>query len=117
MLVTLIAVGWLIFLVYATLSTVGSRPGLIPGAGRHEPLPIVFFERVTAYALLGFLFYFATRGRIVLACVLVVASACSLELLQILKPDRDPGAFDALQKSAGGLFGVLISRIAARLIA
>jgi VanZ family protein len=115
-LIIVAAVAWLAFLAYATLSSIGLRPVLIAGAGRHEPGMIVFLERFIAYALLGFLFYFATRGRIGLACALVVGVAVLLELLQIFRPDRDPGAFDALQKSVGGLVGVLSARTAARLI-
>lgn len=97
----------LALIVYATLSKLSGRPALM---GHAEAYWVVIIERFSAYGLLGFLMSFLLPGRIRLACILVIAVAVSLELLQSLVPDRDPQFVDVLQKAAGGTVGVLLAQ-------
>ena len=97
----------LALIVYATLTKLVGRPAL---AGRHEAYWIVVVERVSAYGLLGFLLAFLLPGRLTPACCLVVSVAIVLELMQALRPDRDPALFDVLQKAAGGIAGVMLAQ-------
>jgi hypothetical protein len=78
--------------------------------GRHEGLRIVIFERFVAYPVLGFLLSWLLPGSIILTSAIVAGIAISLELLQGLRPDRDPAQLDALEKAAGGIVGVFVSR-------
>ena len=97
----------LLLIGYATLTSLSGRPVLL---GRHESLKVVVFERFVAYLILGALLSWLFPGRTILTCAIVVGVAISLELLQELRPDRDPAVMDALEKAAGGITGVLMSR-------
>jgi VanZ family protein len=97
----------LIFIIYATLSSAGSRPELTVT----QPAVVVFLERFGAYGLLGFLFWLAYPSRIVFVCLLVFGSAVVLELLQIVIPDRDARVIDAAEKFAGGLAGISAAKV------
>jgi VanZ family protein len=93
-----IIAGWLAlaFIVYVTLSPIEARPAL---AGLQ-------FDRFAAFALLGLAFGLAYPNRLFLVVVIVVGSAVSLEMLQLLTPDRHGRILDALVKAAGGICGI-----------
>jgi VanZ family protein len=95
----------LIFISYATLSSIGARPELT-GVGFYKAFFTVL-ERFGAYAVLGFLFYLAYPRHKVPVCMLVFGSAIVLELLQNFVPDRDARVSDAIEKLAGGVVGIL----------
>jgi VanZ family protein len=97
----------LALIIYATLAAATGRPVLV---GHHEAYWVVVIERFSAYALFGFLLSFLLPGRFTLACYLVLGVAISLELLQALRPDRDPALFDIVQKAVGGVLGVGIAQ-------
>jgi VanZ family protein len=97
----------LALIVYATLAALAGRPVLL---GHHEAYWVVVIERFSAYALFGFLLAFLLPGRVTQACCLVIGVAIVLELLQALRPDRDPALFDVVQKVAGGVLGVSIAQ-------
>jgi hypothetical protein len=97
----------LALIVYATLATLAGRPVLI---GHAEAYWVVVIERLSAYCLLGVLLSFLLPGRFRLACMFVIAVAVGLETMQAFVPDRDPGIIDALQKAAGGIFGVSLAQ-------
>ena len=97
----------LLLIVYATLAAMTGRPVLV---SHHEAYWIVMIERFGAYGLLGFLVAFLLPGRMTQACCFVIAVAIALELLQALRPDRDPALFDVLEKTAGGVFGVFLAQ-------
>ncbi|MFT4115657.1 VanZ family protein [Bradyrhizobium sp.] len=94
-------------IVYATLVKMSGRPALV---GHSEAYWIIVLERFSAYGLLGFLLSFLLPGRIALACTLVMAVAIGLEALQTFTLDRDARLIDALQKSAGGVVGVILAQ-------
>jgi VanZ family protein len=104
------ATAWacLIFIIYATLSSIDARPELIGSGFWKGSFTIV--ERFGAYALLGLLFYLAYPNQVAFVCLLVLGSAVILELLQIVIPDRDARVVDALEKLAGGAAGILTAR-------
>jgi VanZ family protein len=93
-----IIAGWLAlaFIVYVTLSPVEARPAL---AGLQ-------FDRFAAFALLGLAFGLAYPNRLFLVVVIVLGSAVSLEVLQLLTPDRHGRILDALVKAGGGICGI-----------
>jgi VanZ family protein len=95
------------FVVYATLSPFGSRPELTVD----EPARIVFLERFMAYALMGFLLTLAYPRRTFFVPLLVFGLAVGLELSQLLVPDRDARAIDAIEKLAGGLIGIWLAML------
>ena len=101
------AAAWscLVFIVYATLSSIEARPELT-GAGFYKAFFTVL-ERFAAYAVLGLLFYLAYPSNVLFVCLLVFGSAIILEFLQIFIPDRDARIIDALEKLAGGAAGIL----------
>jgi VanZ family protein len=68
------------------------------------------FEHVIAFAIFGMLFTFAYPKRVVFVCCIVLISATALEYLQTLTPDRHGTLIDALEKIAGGAFGILVAR-------
>jgi VanZ family protein len=90
------------FIVFATLSSAGSRPELTTA----EPDLIVFVERFGAYGLLGALFCLAYPRRLAVICLIVFGGAILLELLQIFIPGRDARLIDAMEKLAGGAAGI-----------
>jgi len=96
-----------IFIIYATLTSIESRPEL-SGIGFYKAFFTVL-ERFLAYAVLGFLFHLAYPQRVAFVCVLVFGSAVILELLQIFIPDRDARVLDALEKMAGGAVGIAMA--------
>lgn len=104
------ATAWacLIFIIYATLSSIDARPELT-GVGFWK-VSFTVVERFGAYTVLGFLFYLAYPNRIAFVCLLVLGSAVILELLQIIIPDRDARIVDALEKLTGGAAGILAAR-------
>jgi len=104
------AAGWalLIFITYATLSSIDARPELT-GPGFHKAF-FTIVERFGAYAALGLLFYLAHPRHIAAVCFIVFGSAIVLELLQVLVPDRDARVLDALEKLAGGAAGIFVAR-------
>ena len=107
-LITTAAWACLIFIAYATLSSLDARPELI-GAGFYKAIFTVL-ERFVAFAVLGLLFYLAYPGQVTFVCLLVFGSAVVLELLQMFVPDRDARVLDALEKLAGGAIGMLAAR-------
>ena len=94
----------LIFIIYATLSSLDARPELT-GVGFYKAFFTVL-ERFGAYAVLGLLFYLAYPRHVVLVSLLVLGNAVILELLQNFVPDRDARVSDALEKLAGGIAGI-----------
>jgi VanZ family protein len=100
------AAAWacLVFIAFATLSPAHLRPGLT----EDEPALIVFVEHVGAFSVLGLLFAIGYPRRPVFVCIAVFGSALVLELAQILIPDRDARIFDALEKMAGGVCGLIV---------
>jgi len=99
----------LIFIIYATLSSIDARPELT-GVGFYKAFFTVL-ERFGAYAVLGFLFYLAYPRHALFVCLLVLGNAIILELLQNLVPDRDARVSDAFEKLAGGVAGILAARV------
>jgi VanZ family protein len=101
------AAAWscLVFIVYATLSSIEARPELT-GAGFYKAF-FTFLERFAAYAVLGLLFYLAYPSNVLFVCLLVFGSAIILEFVQIFIPDRDARIVDALEKLAGAAVGIL----------
>jgi VanZ family protein len=91
---------WLLlcFIVYATLSPIKDRPTLSSSPS---------FEHVIAFAALGLLFCLAYPRRIVFVCAVVFGCAILLELSQLLTPDRHGRIQDAIEKLAGGAFGII----------
>jgi hypothetical protein len=85
----------------ATLSPIAARPLLVgpdkPGFG--------------AFSILGFCIHLALRRTVKLSIVTIVGAAGLLEALQIFAPDRNPAVLDAMQKAAGGAFGVFAARM------
>jgi VanZ family protein len=96
----------LLFIIYATLSSIDARPRLTSD----EPAPVVYLEHFGAFAVLGLLFCLAYPRRFTFVCILVLGSAVLLEVLQIFIPDRDARVSDALEKLAGGVAGILAAR-------
>jgi hypothetical protein len=114
------AAAWacLVFIAFATLVPLHSRPALTGT----EPFSIVLLERVVAFAVLGLLFSIGYPGRYRFIFVMVFGSAIVLEALQIFVPDRDARVLDAIEKLVGGGIGIsggrwLLSHIQARLAA
>jgi VanZ family protein len=67
-------------------------------------------EHLAAFALLGALFSVAYPKRVVMVYCLVFGSAIALELMQTLTPDRHGTVLDAIQKIAGGAFGIFAAK-------
>jgi VanZ family protein len=101
------AAAWacLLFIIYATLSSYPGRPRL-PGS---ESEIIIFIERFSAYALLGYLFRLTYPRHIAFVCLIVLGGAILLEVLQIFVPDRDARTLDAVVKLAGGFLGIFFA--------
>ncbi|GAC1413030.1 MAG: hypothetical protein NVSMB6_14940 [Burkholderiaceae bacterium] len=90
----------LAFIVYATISPIQNRPTISRSAD---------LEHLLAFAVLGGLFCLAYPRRIVLVSFIVLGSAITLELLQLVTPDRHARILDAIEKMAGGAVGVVIA--------
>ena len=97
----------LALIVYATLTKIAGKPTLMS----HRAYWVVAIERFGAYGLLGCLLSFLLSGRFAVSIVLVVGVAIVLEAAQALIPSRDPSMVDVIQKSAGGITGVLLAQI------
>jgi len=108
----MVAAAWavLVFITYATLSSIGARPELVAG-GSHKAFFTVA-ERFGAYAVLGLLFCLAYPRHLTLVCILVFGSAVILELLQNFVPDRDARVVDVVEKLLGGAAGIVLRDIA-----
>lgn len=110
------AAAWaaLIAIVYATLTRVGFVYAiyfkLSPILMRPEMNVYALFEHVIAFAVLGALFSFAYPRHAILVCVVVLGGAVLLEILQTLTPDRHGTVIDALEKTAGGVLGMVLTR-------
>lgn len=105
-------VGWLAFIIFATLSGLSSRPSLVDS----ETDLITAIERFCAYGVLGFLCRPSFPNRPALVLISISGFAAGLELAQFLAPDRDPRLIDALEKGLGGLAGFAVSSFAENLI-
>jgi hypothetical protein len=70
------------------------------------------FEHVIGFAMFGAIFSFAYPRHVLLVCCVVFGTAVALELLQTVTPDRHGTLMDALDKIAGGAFGILFAKIA-----
>ena len=97
-LVAIAAWACLAFIAYATLSPIEARPTLT-SAG---------LEHFAAFALLGALFCLGYPKHRIFVFAIVFGSAILLELAQLMTPDRHGELIDALQKMAGGTFGILV---------
>jgi len=97
--ITVIAWAILAFIVFATLSPIGLRP-------HFEDVSV---ERFGAFAFVGLLFGLAYPKRLWLVLMLVVGTACVLEALQHLTPDRHGHVSDAVVKLLGGVVGVALA--------
>jgi VanZ family protein len=91
--------GCLAFIAFATLSPIGARPTVVSSAS---------LEHFAAFAVLGALFSLAYPRHGAFIFAIVLGSAVLLELAQLLTPDRHGQFVDALQKMAGGTFGISI---------
>ena len=88
----------LVGLVIVTLGPIDLRPV--------SPLPVQI-ERASALALIGLVFALAYPRHILLVAVLVFASTCLLEALQLVEPGRHGRVVDMLAKLAGSAVGLL----------
>ena len=106
------AAAWacLVFIIYATLSSIDARPELVAGGFYKGFFTVV--ERFGAYAVLGLLFCLAYPRHLNFVCILVFGSAVILELLQIFIPDRHAGVLDVIEKLLGGAAGIVLGDIA-----
>jgi hypothetical protein len=95
----------LAFIVFATLSPIDLRPQ-VAGVG---------LERFGAFAVTGVLFGLAYPRRLAFVIVLVLCGACTLELVQLITPDRHGRLPDLFVKLAGGSAGILIAQFWNRL--
>jgi VanZ family protein len=91
----------LIVALYRTLSPLFAHPSMKVYAR---------VEHMVAFAVLGLLFSIAYPRRRLLVCFLVFGAAASLEALQILTPDRHGTLRDYLEKTAGGVVGIILGR-------
>lgn len=99
-----IILGWaaLVFITFATLSPIQSRPTL---AGLR-------LEHFAAFAVTGFAFAFGAPHRTRGIAAMVILSALILESIQLLTPDRHARLLDVLVKVIGALCGGGASRLA-----
>lgn len=97
--------GCLAFITFATLSPIGARPTVVSSAS---------LEHYAAFALLGAVFSLAYPRQTAFIVAIVLGSAVLLELAQLLTPDRHGQLVDALQKMAGGTFGISVILILRR---
>src|ERR1700687_1436629 len=109
---TISAAAWacLIFIIYATLSSIEARPELVASGFYKKIFTVV--ERFGAYAVLGLLFCLAYPRYLTFVCIVVFGSAVILELLQNVVPVRHAGMLDVLEKLLGGAAGIVLGEIA-----
>jgi VanZ family protein len=91
----------LVMSVYRTLSPVFGHPSMRAYAR---------IEHMAAFAVLGVLFSIAYPRRRLLVWLLVLGAAALLEALQVLTPDRHGTLHDYLEKTAGGVVGIILGR-------
>jgi VanZ family protein len=91
----------LALIVYVTVSPIHQRP---------TPLTSSSVEHLAAFLVLGVLFCLGYPRRLALMWLIVLGSAVLLELLQLVTPDRHARIADAIEKMAGGAFGILVGR-------
>jgi VanZ family protein len=97
----LAAWGLLAFVAYATISPIQDRPTLSESTS---------VEHLAAFAVIGALFSLAYPRQVALVCLIVLGSAVSLEVLQLLTPDRHGRIQDTIEKIAGGAMGIVAGR-------
>lgn len=100
---------WLLLaaIAFVTLSPIGLRPVT-------DAPPNV--ERAAAFAVLGAAFALGYPNRLGRVMVLVCAAAVGLEALQYVAAGRHARIGDAVVKLAGGLVGVLVGALLARIL-
>ncbi|MEQ1900571.1 MAG: hypothetical protein ABL866_07535 [Devosia sp.] len=91
-----------------TLSPVGVRPHFA------ETSPLA--EDFAAFAAIGLLFGLAYPRRLLLIAAFVGCAVVSLELAQMLTPDRHGRLADGISKVLGAVAGAGLSALAARLL-
>jgi hypothetical protein len=101
-LITLAAWALLAFIIYATISPIQDRPRLPTSTS---------IEHIAAFAILGSLFCLAYPRQTILVCLIVLGGAITLELLQLLSPDRHARFHDAMEKIAGGAISIMVTRV------
>jgi hypothetical protein len=99
-LATLTPVGF-VYSIYFKLSPILMRP---------EMRNYAYVEHILAFAVVGVLFSLAYPGRTILVCCIVFGGAALLEILRTLTPDRHGTLPDALEKIAGGVAGIFLTR-------
>ena len=97
---TLTRVGF-VYAIYFKFSPILNRPGVRTFA---------FIEHFIAFTVFGAMFFLAYPRRLIFVCCVVFGSAVILEVMQTLTPDRHGTLVDALQKIAGGAFGIFVAR-------
>ena len=70
------------------------------------------FEHVLAYMVVGALFAVVYPRSMWRVCLLLCLGIACLEALQNLTPDRHGTLRDAIEKMAGGMWGVFLARLA-----
>lgn len=68
-------------------------------------------EHIAAFAILGSLFCLAYPRQTILVCLIVLGGAITLEILQLVTPDRHARFQDAMQKVAGGSISIMVTRV------
>jgi VanZ family protein len=63
------------------------------------------------FAVFAGLLTFAYPRSTAMVCLVVVGSAILLEAIQMLTPDRDARALDAIQKISGGTLGIIVVNV------
>jgi hypothetical protein len=103
-------------IAYFTLARVGVMYSiyfkLSPYLMRPHMHTYAHFEHVIVFAMFGAIFGFAYPRHVLLVCSVVFGTAVALELLQTVTPDRHGTLMDALDKIAGGAFGILFAKTA-----
>lgn len=94
------------YIVFVTVGPIWVRPetGVSPQ-----------LERLVAFAVVGTLFAAAYPRHIVLAGIVVIGAAILLEAFQLLEASRHGRLFDASVKIVGGLIGLGVGWVFARL--
>ena len=107
------------FIGYATLTHVGFVYSiyfkLAPHLMHIAMRKYAAVEHFVAFAVFGALFSVAYPRRVVMVCCVVFGAAVALEVAQTNTPDRHGTVIDAIQKVAGGAFGILTAKYAIRL--
>jgi hypothetical protein len=112
----LIAWASIAFIAYATLTRAGfvytiyfKLAPLLMHIGMRKYAAL---EHFVAFAVFGGLFFIAYPKRVVVVCCVVFGAAVALEVAQTITPDRHGTVIDAIQKVAGGAFGILTAKFA-----